>query len=425
LLVGDTDRIPHFTGVGPENPATDLYYTTMDGDGDWYPEFPVGRFSVVNAAQLSGVIAKTIAYETSSVGDWTNRVTFMAGDDNHTITEGTHDWVVDNYMDPLGYDSSKLYEHSYDATTQDVHDTFNSGTAMGIYSGHGDEYYWADGPRFDQSDVRGLLNTGKYPLIASFACITGAYALGESFMETWLRTPDNGAVVAVGASVDSYWTEDDILEKRLFDAIYNEGYTAYGSAWLRAKELYLEHFGPTNMTRGYFEMYNVMGDPTVKVLGLDLEITSPAKLPMAPLPPIDAFEISKFHPSVLDLKLVDQFVFVEFRLPGGLVHRRQSPGHGTPFSDAEATVSKARKAAHGNHDKDQRKEDHQPDPDRAAGAATAFVDATGLHRGTGGLVGSDLFEKFAFFRHGAPHFPFGCSGMRWAGKGLAGWRHSC
>ncbi|MEE8452011.1 MAG: C25 family cysteine peptidase, partial [Thermoguttaceae bacterium] len=283
LLVGDTDRIPHFRGFGPENPATDLYYTTMDGGDDWYPEFPVGRFSVVNATQLSAVIAKTIAYETSSTGSWTTEATFMAGNDNHRITEGTHNWVVDNYMDPLGYTSNKQYVATYGATTQDVRADFNNGSALGIFSGHGAETYWDDGPRFRQSDVRGLTNAGMYALIASFACDTGAYAYAssESLMETWLRTPNNGAVVAVGSSVDSYWDEDDILEKRLFDAIYDEDVAAFGSAWLRAKELYLEYYGPTNSTRGYFEMYNVMGDPTVKVLGIDLKITLPSELPLA------------------------------------------------------------------------------------------------------------------------------------------------
>ena len=93
-------------------------------------------------------------------------------------------------------------------------------------------------------------------------------------METWLRVPDKGAVVAVGASVNSYWDEDDILEKRLFDAIYDEGLVEYGQAWMRAKELLLQYYGATNMVRGYFEMYNVMGDPTVEVLGLDFGISS-------------------------------------------------------------------------------------------------------------------------------------------------------
>ncbi|NQU21078.1 MAG: proprotein convertase P-domain-containing protein, partial [Candidatus Nealsonbacteria bacterium] len=283
LLVGDTDRIPHFIGSGEGNPATDLYYGCMDGGDDWFPEFPVGRMSVADAGELAAVVAKTITYETASAGIWTNRAAFMAGIDNNSVSEGTHNWVIDAHMDPLGYTSDKLYEVTYGATTQDVRNAFNEGRALGIYSGHGSEYSWADGPQFSQADVRNLTNDAMYPLVASFSCVTGTYTLDECFTETWLRVADKGAVAVVGSSVNSYWTEDDVLQKKLFDAIYDEGYVGYGNAWMRAKELFLEYFGVSPTTRRYFEMYNMLGDPTVEVLGLEFGIRSPAELPLAHL----------------------------------------------------------------------------------------------------------------------------------------------
>jgi len=281
LLVGDTDRIAHFTGFGTGTPPTDLYYGCMEDGGDWQPEFPVGRFSVANTAQLDGLIAKTIWYETSASGAWMNHATFMAGQDQHDVSEGTHNYVIENYLDPQDYVSDKLYESTYGATTQDVRDSLNEGTALGVYSGHGSSTSWADGPVFSQSDVRNLANAGEYPLIFSFACVTGAYHQSESFTETWVRQANKAAVIAVGSSVNSYWTEDDILERKLFQAIYEEGYVTVGNAWLRAKDLYREHFGSGGRTQRYFEMYNILGDPTLRVLGLGFSITSPADLPRA------------------------------------------------------------------------------------------------------------------------------------------------
>ena len=269
LLVGDTDRIPAFLGSGTGEPFTDLYYGCMDSGDDWYPEFPVGRFSVANAGQLAAVVAKTIDYESSSIGSWTKKAAFIAGNDNYSITESTHNWVVSNHLAGQGFTSDKLYRETNGATTEDVRDSLNAGRAFAIYSGHGGSTGWGDGPPFGQGDVQGLTNDGMFPFVASFACLTGNYSnIGESFMETWLRTPDAGAVVAVGSSVNSWWTEDDILEKRLFDAIYNDGYADYAGAWMRAKELYLAHFGVSANTRRYFEMYNVFGDPTVELVGM-------------------------------------------------------------------------------------------------------------------------------------------------------------
>ncbi|MBN2475981.1 MAG: pre-peptidase C-terminal domain-containing protein [Pirellulales bacterium] len=268
LLVGDTDRIPAFTGSGTGTPATDLYYGCMGTGDDWYPEFSVGRFSVANAAQLADVVAKTIDYESSTYGSWTSQAAFLAGNDHYSLTEGTHNWVIGNHLNGAGYTSDRLYEVTYSATTQDVRDALNNGRAWAVYSGHGSTRSWADGPAFEQNDVRNLTNGDMAPFVSSFACVTGSYTIAECFMETWLREPNGGAVVAVGSSVNSWWTEDDILERKLFDAIYDDGYAAHGDAWLRAKELYRGYFGVSADTRRYFEMYNLFGDPTVALVGL-------------------------------------------------------------------------------------------------------------------------------------------------------------
>ena len=283
LLVGDTDRIPAFTGLGDAHPQTDLYYGCMDGGDDWNPEVPVGRFSVQDSTQLAAVIAKTINYETAPAAPWMNDATFMASNDPvyYDLAEGTHNYVIDTYFAPRGYTSHKLYSQTYGAKTADICNAFNAGTNFGVYSGHGIATRWQD-PVFDSSDVRALTNANKYPLIASFACSTGSYAAGESFMETWLREPDGGAVATVGASVPSYWGPDDILERRLFKAIYDENYTSYGSALAAQKELFLRSYTAADPnTRSYFEMYNLLGDPTVEIRRQQLTISSPAQLPAA------------------------------------------------------------------------------------------------------------------------------------------------
>ena len=69
----------------------------------------------------------------------------------------------------------KLYTLTYGATTQQLIDALNANQRFAIYSGHGAETYWADGPQLTQSQVRSLTNTVMYPFVYSFACITGSY----------------------------------------------------------------------------------------------------------------------------------------------------------------------------------------------------------------------------------------------------------
>ncbi|MBN2446752.1 MAG: hypothetical protein JXO22_08500, partial [Phycisphaerae bacterium] len=270
LLVGDTNTIPHWTGGGTGSPDTDLPYTCMDGSTDWYPDIAIGRFPARSSGDVADMVSKTLYYENGPLADpaYTKRAVFMAGNDNYSITEGTHEYVINNYMIPNGYTFDRLYEVSYGASPSDVTAAFNNGRLYGIYSGHGSTDEWADGPEFTQSNVNALTNTNMYAVVFSFACLTGQYSLTECFMETWVLAPNKAAVTSCGSSVTSYWDEDDILEKRLFDVIFDNTdnvKTEIGPVINETRVRYLAHFGPTSTTRRYFEMYNLMGDPSMRL----------------------------------------------------------------------------------------------------------------------------------------------------------------
>jgi hypothetical protein len=265
LLVGDTDTIPHWNGGGSGVPPTDLPYACVDRGDDWVPDIAIGRFPARTSAQLQNMIDKTLVVEETPDLDYLSKAVFMAGEDNYSVTEGTHDWVIDTYMDPAGFSSDKLYMVTYGADTSDVSNAFNDGRIYGIYSGHGDSYSWGDGPEFLASNVKDLSNTDLYSFVASFACMTGNYTVNECFMETWVREADKGAAASIGSSVGSSWDEDDILEKRLFDAIYLDSIREISPAWQMGMAYLVAHYGPSSTTRRYSEMYNLMGDPSLAV----------------------------------------------------------------------------------------------------------------------------------------------------------------
>ncbi len=273
LIVGDTNLIPHWIGTGTGSPATDIQYGCMDGASDYYPDIAYGRLPARTPEQLAAMLDKILYYEVGPLADpdYLKRASFMASVDNYTISEGTHNYVIDNYMGPdSGFIAQKLYQVTHGADTQDVTDAFNDGRFWGIYSGHGGTYSWADGPPFSQDNVRALVNQNLYACVWSFACITGTYTVDECFVETWLREPNKGALAMWGSSVNSYWTEDDILEKRLFDCIFDEEddvLSELGPVWNDTMIRYLAHFGDNGTTRRYFEMYNLMGDPSMRFPG--------------------------------------------------------------------------------------------------------------------------------------------------------------
>ncbi|MBE2225896.1 MAG: T9SS type A sorting domain-containing protein [Ignavibacteria bacterium] len=260
LLAGDIDKIPEWTGIGSDNPHTDLNYTLLEG-GDAFADAFIGRFSVSSAAELTNIINKTI-YMESNIGGLPKKNVFMASTDNWAITEGTHNFVIDSFFVPSVYTNLKLYTHTYNATTQQLIDALNNNQVFAVYSGHGSTTSWADGPPLSQSQVNSL-NNAYYPYVYSFACLTGQYQNAECFGETWIRRPKAGSVFW-GSSVNSFWDEDDILERRLYRAMFTDGLKKTAPMFVLAKYYLVQYYGSvTSDMRRYLEMYNCFGDPSI------------------------------------------------------------------------------------------------------------------------------------------------------------------
>ncbi len=267
LLVGDTDTIPNWTGGGSSSPPTDLNYALLDGTEWNTPDIWYGRFSVRTADELANAVQKTLDYEQglwATAPGWEKNASFMAGDDNYAITEGTHNAVITEYFTPAGFTAESIFEVSYGGTTQQIRDAANGGRSFLAFSGHGSEISWADGPYFGQSDVTGLTND-VFPMVFGFACVTGYYPRTECFGETWLRHAAGG-LAYWGASVNSFWGEDDVLERKVFNGFWDQGLTWIGAMLEYGKTGLFLYYGNTADVRRYFEMYNLMGDPSVELL---------------------------------------------------------------------------------------------------------------------------------------------------------------
>jgi hypothetical protein len=270
LLVGAVDTIPYIVGTQLDNPPTDLYYSVLN-TGSYLPSLLLGRLPAITTAHLSNMVAKIAAYE-SDGGAWRKNAAFLASQDDYVISEGSHNFVIANYLDPNHYTSAKLYCHTYNATPAQVTAAVNAGQNYTVFSGHGDVTDWADGPAYYQSDVEALTNT-EYPFVASFACLTGDYAQDECFSETWLRVA-HGASGMLASSVYSYWTEDDWYERGMFGAAFAavaanpSTQVMPDQVWAASMALAGKMFvwtksNHTGNAHRYFEQYNLFGDPSM------------------------------------------------------------------------------------------------------------------------------------------------------------------
>jgi len=279
LFFGDVGFIPTYTGTA-SGTATDLYYVKMDGDA--FADIFRARLPVRSTTEGTDMVNKILYYEnpTSTDPEWMRHDLFIASYDNYQISEGTHRYVIQNYLLPNGDIIDSLWERLGISTAM-ITSSVTAGKGIVCYSGHGSTTGWASGS-YSQSDVRSLTNADKYPFVLSHACLTGQFNQTECFGETWVKVPNKGGIAFWGASNYTYWDEDDILEKRMFQAAFVE--TCYSVVSMTDKALWYlyNYYGGGGLSLYYLDAYNVLGDPSVDLwtyVADSLFVNYPASIP--------------------------------------------------------------------------------------------------------------------------------------------------
>jgi len=207
--------------------ACEACYARLDGDDptlDPLPDLMLGRLPVRSTAELTGLVAKLIAYETSPLDlSWRSRSLYVADNfrDAQNMTDGAGDFAAfadasiaqqpanlqirRMYYDPspeaIGVpwrerDAVRAYQRTVAA--------LNEGDGLVNYIGHASPFQWATteldkSPPYllGQYDPDDLTNGARQPIILEMTCVTGAFqtpTFGGTIDERLLLNPSGGAI---------------------------------------------------------------------------------------------------------------------------------------------------------------------------------------------------------------------------------------
>jgi hypothetical protein len=196
--------------------ATDNEFVDFDRDG--LPDLAIGRMPCDSAEQLSALIRKIIAYETSAAGPWRRRINLVAG------TGGFGEWTdsvierasrnIVSELIPDGYTVSMTWANWSSpycpdprAFTDVTIDRLNEGCLFWVYMGHGqttrlDYVRTPVGgyPMFSARDVARVRCPEGAPIAVLLACYTGAFDLPHDCLAEELVLQPGGPVAAVCSS---------------------------------------------------------------------------------------------------------------------------------------------------------------------------------------------------------------------------------
>ena len=262
--LADRNLIPTWQFPSPEGQsASDNWFGAVDGD-DWHPVVAVGRFPVVEPAEVSAIVDKTIAYLSEpQLGSWRRDVMFIA--DEIGSFQSASDEIAKG-LGKEGFLADKVYakpDITENAVHQRaIHDGIDAGRLLVHFIGHGGRYIWRTGPPdlrknndlFTLDDVSKLGNGTRLPMVLSMTCYSAPFdnPTEDSIGERFLREKDKGAIAVFAAS----WRNSPSPEysKNVISELLQPGATI-GEAIVRAKK--------RSNDRVLVEMYNLLGDPAV------------------------------------------------------------------------------------------------------------------------------------------------------------------
>lgn len=329
LFLGDAEYVPtnyqtiHYyesnTLIG-----TDLYYAAMDGAGDYLPDISTGRIPVDTLTQAQAVVNKIINYEQNPPTDpaFYNNVTVAAyfQDDN---LDGYDDrpFVITSeeirdFLLGKGYDVERIYEapgssnptnynngsygdgeplpaellrsngFAWDGNASQISAAVNDGCFILNHRDHGSVTSWGH-PYYNTGHIGNLGNGGELPVVFSMNCRTGWFDdetdqstwNAVSFAEQFLRHENGGAVGVVAATRTSFSGHNDLINKGMIDALWDDFIPSYsqgsgpfgqpqrqmGQVLNYGKMYYASIFGESMFRKYEFEIFHYFGDPTMQI----------------------------------------------------------------------------------------------------------------------------------------------------------------
>lgn len=281
-------RVPTFE---KEDAVIEDFFGVLDSGeavrfGSYDLDLSVGRIPVQSTSDFDAYLDKVYLHEKKASmdnGNWRNTLIFTADDAKNGTSDDTQQHTgqaerLSNMIDSIGlskgyrYYNTKIYllDYEEDASGQkpeaatDLQDGINKGALFTIYFGHGSITDWASEGLLKPSYISLLSNEGLYTILASFSCSLGRFDKGTetSLSEQFVTTSSRGSIASLGASRESYSTQNETFAKSFFSYALGDTAVRLGDAFRLGKGT----SAGTSVSQQYNnERYALLGEPVISM----------------------------------------------------------------------------------------------------------------------------------------------------------------
>ncbi len=256
--------IPTWQFPSPEGQsASDNWFVALK-DKDFHPVLGIGRFPVVEPAEVSVIVKKTIDYLAKpQFGQWRRDVMFIANESDYFKQSSDQ---IAAQLTEQGFAAHKVYGSAQEkdnlAHKAEIKERLNQGQLLVHFIGHGGRFIWQTGAPdlrknhelFTLDDVSALANGSHLPMVLAMTCYSAPFdnPIEDSIGERFLREADKGAIAVFAASWRNSPQPD--YSKVLIAELLKPG-MPIGEAIVTAKRKMQD--------RTLVETYNLLGDPAL------------------------------------------------------------------------------------------------------------------------------------------------------------------
>lgn len=245
--------------------ASDNWFVASD-EQTGHPALAIGRIPAQTTEQMTRVVNKTIAYESSlnARADWHARALFIADDKEPSFASMSDALIT---LSPQ-LAARKIYLADYrgdvNAARAEILARWNEGVHWLAYIGHGSIDTWAEGPLFSAEHLSALKNGARTPILFTPTCLDGFFYHPQknSLAEELLFKDDGGIVAGLVPTGLSLPQAQEELMRALFAELSANPAPTFGEAIMRAKR---RLNGTAPDTREVIDTFVLLGDPALMI----------------------------------------------------------------------------------------------------------------------------------------------------------------
>ncbi|MCP4657331.1 MAG: hypothetical protein GY856_18120, partial [bacterium] len=245
--------------------ASDNRLADLVGE-DGVPEVAIGRIPVETAEQLDAYVDKVIAYELDQDESWTGQV-LLAADDPDVTGQYTIDSDSLAALVPRTLVKNRIYLGwmGIAEASAALIQTLNAGVPLVTYIGHAGLTQLAHEGLLRSSDVPGLTNAHRTPVVAVLGCYLGNFSLPgyPTLGEDLVLHAEGGAAAVWSPAGISYNPHRLVLGEAFLEAVFEQGVDVVGDAVLYAQGAAAARLAGNR--RDILDSQVLLGDPALRL----------------------------------------------------------------------------------------------------------------------------------------------------------------